>query len=353
MGMLKNSIIISIGTFVMAILNFLFHVYVGRVLSPAEYGVFGALMALFLLIALPAGAISTAIMKFTAEANDKKEYKKIGLIRKKIFNKAVFYGIIAFLIIIALSVPLMNYLKLTSFSSIAIVGFTFIFAMILPVNRGILLGMKKFKEYSINNVIESVSRLVLVIILLTIGFKSNAAIFVYGLGYLIAFIIIFTQIKETKINKYESKEKINLKPFYYIMFIVLLSNLFIQAIINVPTLLIKHYASSEFTGFWNAALNLARVSLFVTGSIALVMFPEIAEKKEDFHHKKTFRKALALTLIAGFLFAIFVAIFSKLIITILYGNPYLPAVPILSWLGFAMIPLGLLQLWINYRIAKL
>ena len=63
MGLVKNSSIVVAGIIISNLLAFVFHIYVGRVLGPAEYGVFGALMALFLIIALPAGAISSAITK--------------------------------------------------------------------------------------------------------------------------------------------------------------------------------------------------------------------------------------------------------------------------------------------------
>ena len=83
MSLLKNSTIIIIGIIISNILAYIFHIYVGRVLGPADYGVFGALMALFMIIALPTGAISFAVTKFISKFNVNKEYNKICFLAKQ------------------------------------------------------------------------------------------------------------------------------------------------------------------------------------------------------------------------------------------------------------------------------
>ncbi len=349
MSLLKNSTIVVAGVIISNILAYVFHIYVGRSLGPVDYGVFGALMALFMIIALPAGAISYAITKFTARFNLKKEYSKIGLLRKKSTIRVLIYSSI-FLLIISLSSKLIaNYLKINSILPIILVGVILIFAMILPVNRGILQGMKKFKIYSWNIIIESVARLGLVLLFLFLGLKVNGAILAYGLGYFIAFLFIFPFIKETKIEK---NEFLNMKQIYRFILLVLIVNLILQGIINVPTIFIKHFLSSEFTGYWTAALTLARATLFVATGITIVMFPEVAEKENHKDKKIVFKKALFLTLFASIGIAILFWIIPQIFINLLYGPEFLGAIPILKWMGVAMIGIASLQLSLNYWLAK-
>ncbi len=348
MGLLKNSSIVVAGVMISNILAYVFHIYVGRSLGPADYGVFGALMALFMIIALPAGAISYAITKFTAKFNFKKQYNKIGILRKKITKRVWVYSIILFLIISLCSRLIANFLKIDSVVPILFVGFTLIFAMILPVNRGILQGMKKFKIYSWNTIIESAARLGLVMLLLFFGLKVNGAILAYGLGYLIAFLFIFPFIKETKVEK---KEFLDMQQIYKFIFLVLIVNLILQGIINLPTIFIKHFLSSEFTGYWTAALTLARATLFVSTGIIIVMFPEVAEKENHEDKKRIFKKALFLTLLTSIGIAIIYLSIPHIFINLLYGSEFLSAVPILRWMGLAMIGIACLQLSLNYWLA--
>ncbi len=349
MGILKDSSIVVAGVIISNILGYIFHIYAGRVLGPVDYGVFGALMALFSLIALPAGAISSAITKFAAKFNYKKEYSKIGVLRKEISRKVWAYSILMFIIITLLSKYIADYLKISSSIPIIIVGFTLIFAMVLPINRGVLQGMKKFKDYSWNTILESVSRLVLFVLLFFIGFRANSAILAYGLAYLVAFIAIFPFIKETKTKE---DTNIDMKPVYKFVLTVLFINILLQLIINMPTLFVKHYLSSEFTGYWTAALTIARISLFVSGGIALVMFSEVAEKETHKDKKEVFKKAFFLTLSASSIIALIFITIPNVLITSLYGHDYNAAVKLLEVMGIAMIPLSILQLGINYWLAK-
>jgi O-antigen/teichoic acid export membrane protein len=352
MSLLKNSSIVIVGVIVSNMLAYAFHFIAGRMLGPEEYGEFGALMALFLLVALPATALGFAITKFTSRFLADNKLGHIAWLRKKIQNDVLLFAATMLLFIILFSNKIALFLKIESNTAIIIVGITLVAALILPVNRGVLQGMKKYAVFSWNNIIESFFRLLLLIGLLYMGYGVNGAILAYGLAYFIAFLLIFPFIKETRLAV-SITDKIDIKPIYKFIFLVLLVNLMIQSIINVPSLFIKHYYSSEFTGYWTAALNIARISLFITGAIALVMFPEIAGEKEKILQKKIFNKAAVLVFLASAGMAALFFIVPDLLIKGLYGKAFLGAVPILEWMGLAMIFIGLLQLWSNYFLAKL
>lgn len=352
MSILRNSTIVIAGVIVSNLLAYAFHFIAARMLGPQDYGVFGALMSLFLLIALPAGALSFAITKYTARFNYEKELGMIAVLRRKIQNDIlVFSGIILLLIIIFARV-IANFLKISSVIPVIIIGVTLAFTLLLPVNRGILQGMQRFFVLSVNTVIEALARVVLLVLFLFWGYGVNGAILAYGLAYLIAFLWIFPYIKETK-GTITVTKKIDIKPIYKFIFQVLTVNMILQSILNIPSLLIKHFYSSELTGNWTAALNLARLSLFLVTSISLVMFPEISKEKDVVAKKKIFYKSTILALIATILMAMVFFFIPQFLIQCLYGKSFYGAVPILKFMGFAMIFFGLLQLRMDYFLAKL
>jgi len=134
---------------------------------------------------------------------------------------------------------------------------------------------------------------------------------------------------------------------------VLLANLLIQSIINVPALVIKHFYTDEFTGYWTAAFNIARLSLFITAAISMVMFPEIAGEQDHQSKKKIFNRAALLVLFTSLGAAIVFFAIPGLLLRILYGPSFEGAVPVLEWMGFGMIFIGLLQLRVDYFLAQL
>jgi len=353
MDMLKSSSIVVTGILISNVLAYIFHIYVGRALGPVDYGVFGALLSILTILSLISTAFGSAIVKFTARLNEKKQYEKIGFLRKAMQKKMLIFGVIFLLLIILLSQNIADYLKIESNIPVIIMVISLFFALISPVNRGVLQGLKKFKVYSWNGILESVSRLIIVIVLLSLGFGISGSIIAYGLGYFIAFLAIFPFIKETKIQKkYEKNKEQDLAGFYRFVVLVFFVTIALQLLINLPTIFIKHFLSSEFTGYWTAALTLARATLFVTGGILIVMFPEVAGEEKAKEKKLVFKKALILTLLVSVGIALIFLIIPNVFITLLYGKNYAGAVPILRWMGVAMIGVSVLQLSLNYWLAK-
>lgn len=349
MGMLKSSSIVVVGIIISNIFAFVFHIYVGRALGPADYGVFGALISLLTILSLPSSAIGSAVTKFSAKFSSKKQYAQIGALRKKMQNKMLMLGAIFLLFITILSQNISDYLQIESNIPVIVMCISLFFALISPVNRGVLQGLKKFKVYSWNGILESVVRLILVVVLLLMGFRINGSLIAYGLAYGIAFLAIFPFIKETSIDK--NKES-KLRGVYRFALFVLFVNLSLQGIINLPTIFIKHFLTAEFAGYWTAALILARATLLVSGGIVIVMFPEVAEKTNKKEQKQVFKKALFLTLLASIGIALIFWLIPNIFISVLYGNAFLGAVPVLRWMGVAMIGISLLQLRMNYWLAK-
>jgi O-antigen/teichoic acid export membrane protein len=341
-----------VGVVVSNLLAYVFHFVAGRMLGPEDYGEFGALMALFILVGIPASILGSAVTKFTSRYHSEDKLGIISLFRKKIMKIALILSSILLGGFVLLAHNIASFLKIDSANSIIIVGITLAIAVLLPINRGVLQGMKKFKVLTWNSILEAFSRLALLVILLYLGYSVNGAVLAYGLAYLVAFLFVFPYIKETKVAVTDF-EKIEMKPIYRFILMVFVVSIFIQGLINAPSLFVKHYYSAQFTGYWTAALTIARTSLFVSGAISLVMFPEISREKDPLMRKKFFNKA-AILVVAGLSAMAFIQfIIPQFIIKILYGPAYIGAAPILQWMGFAMILIGLIQLRADYFLAKL
>ena len=352
MSLLKNSTIVITGVIISNLLAYVFHFVAGRMLGPEDYGTFGALMALFLLVALPAGALASAVTKFTSRYIAEQQPGKIVQLRKKIQDGVLIFAGAMLLIIILFSPNIAGYLRISSRIPVILVGVTLIFALLLPVNKGILLGMKKYIALSWNTIIEALSRLLLLLAILLLGYGVNGAVLAYGGAYLIAFLLVFPFIREIQTDR-TGDQKIEIKPVYRFIFLVLIANLMIQSIINLPSLYVKHFYSSEITGYWTAALNIARISLFITSSISMTMFPVVAGEKDLLKNKKTFGNTALLVFLASSCMAAIFFLVPEIFIKALYGAEYLGAVPFLQWMGVAMIFIGFLQLRIDYFLARL
>lgn len=352
MSLVKNSTIVISGVMVSNLLAYLFHILAGRLLGPLEYGVFGALMSLYLLITMPTSALASALAKYASRFHSENDIEKIAVLRKKIQKEVLIVVGILLVFIIFFSKSIASYLNIDSSFSVIIVGISIAAASFLPVNIGVLQGMKKFNVLSWTGIIDAGMRLVLLVIFLYLGYGVNGAILVYGLASFIAFLSVFPFLKELRAGSIPP-DTLDIKPVYRFVFLVLMVNVVMQSLLNIPALLIKHYYSSELTGYWTSAFNIARLSLLVTVAIGTAQFPEIVREGEYLLRRKIFRKAQLLVFISSSIMALIFFIIPDTLIRIIYGPAYLGAVPFLQWLGIAMIFMGLLHIWVNYLLARL
>jgi O-antigen/teichoic acid export membrane protein len=340
------------GVVVSNLLAYVFHFVAGRKLGPAEYGAFGALMALFILAGIPVSILGSAITKFTSRYHSEGKLGIISVFRKRIMKITLILSSMLLMGFTIMASPIASFLKIDSPDSIIIVGITLSIAVLLPINRGILQGMKKFAILTWNSILEASSRLAFLVVLLYLGYGVKGAVLAYGLAYFISFLLVFPYIRETRVEVTDFQE-IQMTQIYKFIFMVFLVNIFIQGLINLPSLFVKHNYTEEFTGYWTAALTIARTSLFVSGAISLVMFPEISREKDILIRKKYFYKATILALAGLSAMAFVQFVIPEFIIQILYGPAYIGAAPILQWMGFVMIFIGLIQLRADYFLAKL
>jgi len=343
----KHSSVMFISIAIANVFAYLFHIFIARSLGPASYGEFGSLLAIFMILSVPVATIQTVITKFVAGYKSKKEYGKIGSLTFSAIKKLLLYGFGAFLIISILSPLIANFLHIESFIPVIIVGITVIFSVILPVNRGVLQGIQKFNDLALNNVLESIFRLIFGVILIIIGFGVSGALLGFGLGYLFAFLFAFIPL-----NYYFNKrdDNINVKEIYRYIKPVFIAVLLINLLVNLPTIFIKHFYSSEFTGLWNVSLTLARIILFLATAISLVMFAKVSSSSNSLEKKKLFKNSLIYVILGSLIVSLIFFFFSKEILVILFGSAYSNGAIILKWMGFGISLIAVLQLKVYYKL---
>jgi O-antigen/teichoic acid export membrane protein len=351
MSFLKNNSIVILGVVISNLLSYFFHLTAGRILGPKDYGELGALMALIFIFTIPSTAIGFGISRFTSKFFTENAIWKIGLLRRVSQKHVLVLSVTLILLTIVFEEKIRVLLNIDAKYSIIIVGICILPALLLSVNRGILQGIYKYYFFSWNCIYEASARILLLGFFLYIGYGVIGAVLSYGFAYLIAYFLIFPYLKE--INYDASKaEELNIWSIYKFIFLVLGVNVLVESMLNVPSLFIKHYYSSEFTGYWTAALNIAKISLFLSSSISLVMVPELSGITDFKKRKSIFKKSASLVLLISIICAFLFFLIPKIFILLLYGQAFLGAVPILQWMGFAMIFIGLSQVWANYLLVN-
>jgi len=318
--LLKDNITLLSTTMVLHILGFLFHFYSSRKLGPVDYGVFGGLLSLVYLITVPFNTIQTSISNFVARFSVKKEEGKIHYLVKASLKKLTIYGILGvfgFFVFIPFLANFLHVGKMPLF----VLSFFILFALLLPVIRGVLQGTQQFKHLGFNLMLEGIVKLVGGILLVSWGWGVGGAVGAFVLAYAIPLAFGFFPLKN--IFK-EPKQSFETKEVYKYSFPVILMLLSLTAFYSLDVILVKHFIDSVQAGYYAALSLLGKTIFFASFSIVQVMFPKVvslhAEKKPTKHvFYKSFLLVLLICASAVALFSIFPSFFVKLF----FGNAYM------------------------------
>ncbi len=304
-------------------------IIIARFSSPDIYGLFSVIwneMTLISTIAL-LGLGQQLTINLPRENSQKK--------RESVYSAVIYATIIGSIsLIISIILFVVNntstykYSFLISAFYICFLFFQFIF-----------IGLKDFRGYFIQMVVQSVSMLILIIILrntLTIDKMIYCTFGSVGVSILISiFYLIFKAksvrtIFSTKINIFDfSKKRFNL-------FLVDITNSVIfYFLLKLPQIII----SNSFAGYVNIAFSLTALLIIPAQMIAVAVGPRISK---DFHENKldelhkSFRISLSILYIMQGIILLVFSYFGEYFIEILYGDEYIAGARIIFY-GFLLV----------------
>jgi O-antigen/teichoic acid export membrane protein len=333
-GLIKDNIILFFSFMILNAMSYFFHFYAGRKLGPSDYGIFGSLLSVLYIIAMPLVAVQTVTSKFVTDYKVKKDDGKLAYFLSKSYKKLTLYGLILVVVFIILSPFITSFLRIKDSTPFIILSLLVFLTLLLQLGRGALQGLQRFKEFGLNLVSEGITKLGVGILLISIGMRVNGAAIAFVLSFLVPVLLAIYFLKE--FFKKEKKE-FDTKDVYryaYPMFIMLLS---LTAFYTVDVILIKHFFESVDAGLYAALALLGKVVFFASMSVSTVMFPKVTELNAlNKGSKGMLYKSLIFVLIIGGGITGFYFLFPRFSVNLLFGNEYLGISSLLGWFGVFM-----------------
>ena len=335
----KQGIIIFAMSIFASGLNYLFQIVSGRLLDPVWYGELNSLFSIINILAVIGNSLGLSIVKYVAEMED-----DLGANVKKVFKQCSIIAIPLSIIIVLIMSLLMHYNIVSSIlTTMSIV--TTALAFIL---YGVLQGKKKFFQVGIYNMLQPISKMVLGTVLLLIGLHYNFVLVAMSIGAIASAVYAYKCIKpEMATKSYENKTTIN-NVYKYFLF-TLISMICLTVFNNVDILLVRNYFTEEIVGQYSSAALFGKIILYIPQALTIMMVPIVAEHKGD--EKKTLFKTMGYSLGLAGCASAGLYILRKLVITILMGEKYLPALEYIAPVCIMMLPLVGVTVLINYLIA--
>lgn len=346
--LLKGGIVVFAGSMIVNVVNYLYHLVMGRTLGPTEYGIAVTIISFLALLSIPLSTVSTVVTKFSSEAVAKKKMGEISYLYKKLSKYLFYMGIVLVALIIIFSGQIAHFLHIESLY-IKIVSVFLIFSLLVSITRGVMQGTKSFSAYTINTVVEVILKLGLFVLFFKLGMQIFSVVWAMVLSGLITYLVSIIPLK--KLIKIKP-EKINLKVLYKYSSYALLALALISSLTYVDVLLVKHFLSPEDAGFYAALSTIGKIVIFLGTPIILVMFPLISEAhtKNEKHFHFLAQTTAAIFLSSAIVLGIYYFA-PNLVVKILYGEGYLSISPLLFPFGLAIFLLTLGNILVYYFLS--
>jgi Polysaccharide biosynthesis protein. len=322
----------------------------GRMLGPADYGVLAVLTSIIYIFAVPTASIQTIVSKYTTKFNIANDYGKIKGMLKYLIKEVLIISIILFSLFVVISLFLSKPLDIP-FTLLVLTGLFLFGAFLSPIGIGVLQGMKKFKIWGFNTILNSSIKLAFSIILVILGLKVYGAIWGFITGVFISLFFILPYIKEI-INSKEVKQKISILSFESLP--ILISMFIITLMYSLDIIFVKVLFPSDIAGKYSVASMIGKMILFGTSSISGAMFPLSSERFYSENKARTrnvIKKTFWLITIICVISVIVLTIFPELIIKILFGSQYLEISGLMMYIAVSFSLLSLTNTLLLYKIS--
>lgn len=342
----RNTSLMTIAQFVSAFALFIWTIGAARYLGVSGYGIlsFGLSFANLLIIIVDLGMGTYTTRTIVRDGSVLNKF--IGnLIPFKIFLSIILF-IISILLLILLGYDILS-IKVALVFIIQV-----IFLSMTNLINGVFQAFEDLKAQSIGTIINSVVLLVSFFVVMALKLNIIFVAGTYALGYFIFFIYLFIKfLQKFQMPKLEFDFKfwkntaIASVPFG-------LSVFFASLYFTIDIILISYLAGDYPTGIYRSAYNVVTAFATFSGVYQIVIFPVMAKMFDKSEHllKISLEQSIKYLLLIVLPLVVFIFIYAKSIIDIIYNNQYtIAAIPlrIIVWCIIFIFINGVLNQLLN------
>ncbi len=336
------------GSMVVNVVNYVYHLLMGRILGPVDYGTLASIYSILYVVTIIPSSASISIVKFIASAKDKSERNEIYLsINRFVFKLALTLGVLTVIFAPFIS----KFLNISNSLNVVLVAPILFFSIITLVNQSALQGALKFIGVVGPSLTSALGKIIFGLLFVFWGYSVLGAIWGVVIGAVLAYALSVFQIK-TLGKIIHSGSNYKLEKFLKYSLPVLLQSLAFTSFFTTDVILVKHFLSAHDAGIYAALSTLGKIIFFASSPIAGTMFPIITQRfSKGESYSKVLLAAIGATAAISFGVCFLYLMFPKFAVEALYGAKYLSASQNLIWMGLFMAFYAISYLLTNYYLS--
>jgi glycosyltransferase involved in cell wall biosynthesis/O-antigen/teichoic acid export membrane protein len=329
--------------------NYLFHVLVSRLLGPSDYGALAALVAVVMVLSIPIGVVQTVVAERVASVR-RSGADEVDAVAAATTKAVVPFAWAAGAVMLVLFSPALSSFLHIGFLSAALLAPYLALSIVVAVPLGVLQGRLRFTALA-------------GVIFAGVAVRVGAGVGLVELGLGVPGAVLGTVLSSAtmlvlglRLMRIDSRAWLAAKRTLahvrgqFACTLLGLTGFWLFA--EVDVVLARHYLQGNEAGYYSSAGVLARSLLFLPAAVSVVAFPRFVAARQD---RDTSARWLRLALAApAVLVALALPVLIGLrepIVSLAFGQSYLPAAGPLPVLALAMAVLALVNVLVFFHIA--
>ncbi len=355
-GLLGHSILVLGLLHIGSAANLLFHMAMGRLLAPAEYGILAAMLGAFFIFYTPLFfAIQNTLAHFARHLLDEGRINDIRFLVWRWTKKCAVIGLPSLLGALLFARPLAGVFHLHSSRPVILIAVILFASVFMPVFAGAFQGMQHFGLMALSSHSWTLIRLAVAVpLVLLLAASVEYALTAQLLGVLLCVWIGIRALCRAIPDPAPTGQPLERARGYF--FGSLAALFFYSILMNADIVMVKIFFPDEaaYSPYARASV-IGRMIVFLSQPIAGALFPKVVTRNGmTTESLNALLRAVALSaLLVGGIAGLF-SFFPRLPLAVLFGefHPAPRLVEMVRRVVWAMAPLSLVFLTMNFELAQ-
>jgi len=246
-----------------------------------------------------------------------------------------------------------NFLNLHSRMSIFICISVIFILVIQAFFSGLVQGVGEYIHLSIGMFLQSLSRFLGFLAVSWLSLSYNSALWAVLYSVLVTLLYYAFSVRKLLCGASIHVKKGTFKMMGLNAVNILFMSVLVALITNTDLIIVRHFFSGEEAGLFSVAALIGRLSYYLPGLIIYIFFAEVA--KNDSAKKSSLQSLLitgGLTTLTGAIYVVFIGLFPKFFITLLFGANYVGSEYLTIVISVTMAIFSLTNILFNFFTAR-
>lgn len=334
--LVRGSLLLFVGNNVASVGNFLYNLFMGRMLGPALYGDLGVLFSLFILLSTPLAILQMVSVKIISTYYGEGSLGKIRFFLDYMVPRVFLATVVAAGVMLVASRGLSAFVN-GNVLALNIFILCFLLSGPITIYRGVLQGMLLFPVLTINTIIETLVKNVIAVMLVFFHFQIVGAVLGVLTSIMASGFLMFVELRKRVFQTESQRVAVPASTIYKTGIPVFLGSLCLSVFMTVDTILVRIFFTASLAGEYVALATAGKIVYYAVGPVISVMFPLVSSRAK---RGVPYLFPLLGTLVIALTVAVFVIsgffLFPKLIVTVLFGDRYYYIIPYLGMFSLYM-----------------